>query len=246
MATAEPDTVNKAVVVLGPDGPEVVWWSTRMTYGGSHESYALLTKDGAVLVDPEVVPADVLAQIESVSGRPPVATVLTGAWHERAAYRLRERFGTPVWAPRAGVGELQGAPDFLYGSDSGGAHADRLPLGLQPFRVDDSPGGDTILEWEAPAGVRVLFTGDSIHPLLGRSARSIPAWCRPSGLQVRMHGQRAPEEVRAHYRELLERDFTVICGGHGVPLRDDPKSLLARLLERGRFLQRPQNAYLVP
>ena len=222
-----------------------------MAHGGTHESYALLTKAAGVLVDPEDLPDDVLAAVESASGRPPAATVLTGAWHERAAYRVRERFGTPVWAPRAGAAGLEGAPDVLYTpdghSDSGGTRAaDRLPLGMRAIGMDDLLGGDTILEWEAPGGVRVLFSGDSIHPLLGRSARSLPTWCRPSGLQVRMRGQRSPEEVRERYRLLLDSDFACICGGHGAPLRDDPKGLLTRLLEQGRFLQRPENAYLVP
>ena len=73
-----------------------------------------------------------------------------------------------------------------------------------------------------------------------------PAWCRPSGLQVRLRGRRTPDEVRERYRFLLARNFDLICGGHGAPLRDEPKALLALLLERGRFLQRPLNAYLVP
>ena len=131
-----------------------------MAYGGSHESYALLTKDATVLVDPEDPPATVLAGIETVSGRPPAATALTGAWHERAAYPVRARFGTPVWAPQAGAAELEGAPDYLYGSASGRGDSETasdLPLGLRPFSVDDSFGGDTILEWEAPGGTRALF-----------------------------------------------------------------------------------------
>src|SRR5687768_11648533 len=124
-----------AVVVGTQRAPAVMWWSTRMKYGGTHESYALLTKDTAILVDPEDLPAAVLAEIESISGRLPAATVLTGAWHERAAYRVREQFGTPVWAPRGGEAELEGAPDVLYGPNrpdrSGGGTGGNLPLGLK-------------------------------------------------------------------------------------------------------------------
>ena len=95
-------------VELGtPTEPVLVRWSAPRPQGRPSriQGYALLGSDGPVLVDPPGLDEAALARLRAVLGSPPRATVLTSDWHERAAYRLRDRWGTPVWAPAAGLPE---------------------------------------------------------------------------------------------------------------------------------------------
>ncbi|HEX2034145.1 MAG TPA: MBL fold metallo-hydrolase [Chloroflexota bacterium] len=222
-------------VELGTDShPQLVRWSASGRYGDNpdvqHHSYAVVADDGVVLIDP-TVPAlasqERLEALLALGGRPPLATVLTSSWHERSAYTLRARFGTPVWLPRGGVQEMEGTPDCLYGEETA------LPGGLRAITIDDATAGDTALIWQHATGGRVLFTGDAI---LGGS-RKPGHWRAAPGMYAWMHGQIAAADFMARFRRLLEESFQVVCSAHGwpVPLRDDPRATLARLLERGRF-----------
>ena len=124
MAVAEgtPEERRTSVgVELGTEGaPVLVRWSNWAPRFGSQEdvAYALRTAAGPVLVDPEAPAAGEAGRVRRLVGRPPVATLLTSDRHERDAYAIRERWGTPVWAPAAGLpargGELAGRPDHAF------------------------------------------------------------------------------------------------------------------------------------
>jgi glyoxylase-like metal-dependent hydrolase (beta-lactamase superfamily II) len=197
--------------------------------GGRH-GYLLFSKEGTVLIDPTEPSPDMRERFDALAaagGAGPMATVLTSSWHERHAYRMRERFGAPVWLPRAGVAEKEGEPDHLYDDRSA------LPGGLRAVTIDDRFAGDTVLCWTAGSGERVLFGGDV---LIGGSGAP-GHWRREAGMHLYMFGARDEERFLKSFRPLLDEPVDLVCSGHGqpTPFRDDPAGTLRRLINEGMF-----------
>ncbi len=214
--------------------PALVRWTSRYpadqhAFAGRH-CYALQTPDGLVLVDPDrVTPAAAAAfgaLLDRMShGRPPVAIVLTNSWHERAAYRFRDRLGVPVWLPAWGTEEMEGQPDHLFRA------TDALPGGLTAIEIDTTFAGDIVLLAEAPTGERVLFGGDAI---LGGSGRP-GHWRERAGLHLWLYGSPTVDVLRERFAPLRSLAVDLIYSAHGapVPFRDHPIALLRCVLDEG-------------
>ena len=82
------------------------------------DAYAVADARGWVLIDPLPLEEEALLNLGPVQ-----AICITGAFHQRAAWTLRERLGVPVHAPLGGQGLVQSA-DRSY--DDG----ERLPGSL--------------------------------------------------------------------------------------------------------------------
>lgn len=216
------------------DEPALIRWSAPSPGGTSrHEGYALVTADGPVLLDPPDPGAAASERLVSLLGARPVATVLTNDWHERGCYVLRERWGTPVWAPAAGLpargGELEGDPDYLY--EEGTA----LPGGLRARKIDGVFAGEHMLHWQARTGERVLFTGDVVN---GQTTeRGLPSrnWRDAPGLYLGVAHYYSqwladPGRLQASLRRLLDEDFQFICGAHARPYGERARDALGQLL----------------
>ena len=153
MSDDRPATSTVAVVLGTEEKPALVRWTTWWDSPGSWDSYALITADGPVLIDPETLTVDGEERLLALLGTTPKATVLTNDMHERGAYEYREKWGAPVHAPAYGT-LYDGAPDQLY------RNGDTLPGGLRAYKLEGGAfPGDTVLRWEAPDGTRVLVHG---------------------------------------------------------------------------------------
>jgi glyoxylase-like metal-dependent hydrolase (beta-lactamase superfamily II) len=110
-----------------------------------------------------------------------------------------------------------------------------LPGGLQARKIAGRFAGDTVLEWVAPSGERVLFTGDTLNGHfnpenpLSHPRRGAPGLYLGAG-PFYLQGL-ATEPLKASLRPLLATRIDLICGAHGEPWRDDPGGTLARLLD---------------
>ena len=225
-------------VELGtPSAPALVRWTSRYStdqhaFAGRH-CYALQTPDGVVLIDPDRVTPAAAAEFGALldrmshgsHGRPPVAIVLTNSWHERAAYRFRDRLGVPVWLPAWGTAEMEGRPDHLFRA------TDALPGGLTAIEIDTTFAGDTVLLAAAPTGERVLFGGDAI---LGGSGRP-GHWRERAGLHLWLYGSPTVEVLRERFAPLRSLAVDLIYSAHGapVPFRDHPIARLRCVLDEG-------------
>jgi hypothetical protein len=230
------DTCDLYVELGTPDAPALVRWSAPRPPAGRmrNEGYALLGSGGPVLVDPPDAGEAALARLLAVLGGPPRATVLTDAWHERACYRLRDRWGTPVWAPAAGLpergGDLEGRPDHTYEEGT------PLPAGLRALRLEGGfVPGEHLLLWRAPTGGGVLFTGDAISGQAPEREPRLDDWRRAPGLYVgvgptMLSWLADPPRLQAGLRRALTEDFALLCGAHARPYREHPKAALAQLL----------------
>ena len=230
MTDDRPATSTVAVLLGTEQQPQMIRWTTWWDSPGSWDSYALVTADGPVLIDPETLTAEGEERLLALLGTTPKVTVLTNDMHERGAYIYREKWGAPVHAPAYGS-LYDGAPDHLY------QDGDTLPGGLIAYKLEGGAfPGDTVLMWSSPEGKRVLFTGDAMN---GGFNRLNPAGPHPRRGEPGLYLGAGPfylEKCRAaplkeSFRGLLGGRIDVIAGAHGDPVSGDPDDLLRRLLE---------------
>jgi hypothetical protein len=197
---SEPRTIASAVEPVVPG----VWrWGIhddRIDFRS--DAYAVAGPDGAVLVDPLPLAEDALAAIGPVA-----AICLTGAHHQRSAWRYRRLLGAPVHAPEAGRATEE-EPDRRYGPGA------RLPGGLVAVHAPGPTAANYALLLERPGGEGVLFIGD----LLLR-----PADDGPLGFVPDEHVD-DPALTRATVRSLLDLPVTVLCSAHGAPAVGDARA----------------------
>ncbi len=95
MSATGAERVTTTHVELGTAArPVLVRWCTwRVGGGATFDSYALLTQEGPVLVEPGLPAPAADTALWDLLGALPVATLVTNDWHERGCYTLRERWG---------------------------------------------------------------------------------------------------------------------------------------------------------
>jgi hypothetical protein len=186
-----------------------VWhWRIRNHRIGDSVSSSQLVAAGAdvVLVDPVQLAPAALAELPR-----PTAVALTAKCHQRSAWRYRDEFGAPVWAPEGTV-PMDAEPDRRYRA------GDVLPGGL---RAVHTPGPEEVhYSFLLEAGAGVLFCSDLLGNEPGRGLDFIP-------LQYHDH----PDQTKRSVRGLLDLPFAVLCLDHGPPVADDPKAAIRALLE---------------
>ena len=236
--TKERAVESRVEVVLGTESePVLIRFATGERPGtyGSNDSYALRSEAGWILIDPQRPTAEALDQLRGLIRERPVATVLTSDGHERSSFEAREAWGTPVWGPALGEAQrdpaYEGTPDHLY------KEGDELPGGLRAIKLAGAWRGDHALLWRAPAGERVLLSGDI---LVGQVERDLAAPDHFRGEPGLYFGARPgyverhadPAALKASLERLLSQaEFDLICGAHGKPFRDQPRVAVMRLIE---------------
>lgn len=206
LGMAEPREIAEAAEEV-VDG---VWhWRIRnANIGGDiSSSHAVAANGGSVFIDPVRLADDAVAGLP-----PPAAIVLTATCHQRAAWRYRRDLAAEVWLPedaRAGDEE----PDRRY------RDGDRLLGDLLAIRTPGPERPHYSLLRDGDPGV--LFCSDLVMNDGGGDLSFVPPQYHED-----------PAETRRSVERLLALPFTVLCLDHGVPLADDPKAALRRLLER--------------
>jgi glyoxylase-like metal-dependent hydrolase (beta-lactamase superfamily II) len=230
MSDDRPATSTVAVLLGTAERPSLIRWTTWWDSPGSWDSYALVTADGPMLVDPEALTAEGEARLLELLGTTPRVTLLTNDMHERGAYVYREKWGAPVYAPAYGT-LYDGTPDHRY------QQGDALPGGLIAHRLEGGAfPGDTVLKWMSPEGKRVLFTGDALN---GGFNRLNPAGPHPRRGEPGLYLGAGPfylekcsaGPLKESMRGLLEERIDVIAGAHGDPVTGEPHDMLGSLLE---------------
>lgn len=156
------------------------------------DAYAIVVPEGTVLIDPLPLAGPALASLGDV-----IAICLTIQSHQRSAWRYRDRFGAPVYAPRDSVGLARQA-DVVF--DDG----DRLPGGLWAMAAPGPAYAGFMLHADTRAAV---FTSDVLVRPSGGPLEFVPDGYMDD-----------PAAARASARKLLDLDFTVLCPGHGAPV----------------------------
>lgn len=204
---SEPKVVAAKVVQLVPG---VLHWSVhddRIDFRS--DAYAVVTEEGTVLIDPLPLARGALPALGRVT-----AICLTGAFHQRSAWRYRKRYGAKVFAPKRAKG-LEEAPDRAYGPDA------KLPGGLKAVHAPGPTGAHYALFLERQKGTGVLFCADT----LARKGRA--------GFRfVESKYQDDPALTRKSARKLLRLRFRSLCPSHGMPAVRGGVEALRRAIER--------------
>jgi glyoxylase-like metal-dependent hydrolase (beta-lactamase superfamily II) len=197
---SEPHAVAESAEEIAP-GVSVWHLSDDRIGGFTSAAHAVRGDGGTVLIDPLPLAEPALAELGQVS-----AIVLTTSSHQRSAWRLRREFGVRVWAPAASR-EVDEEPDERY------SEGDDLPGGLEPIFTPGAGTTQHSLLLARDGGV--LFTPDLFVRPAGGDLRLIPA-----------EYAHDIEQARRTAEGLLDREFSVLCTGHGLPVTDDPKSAI--------------------
>ena len=193
---SEPRTIAQAIEEVVPG----VWrWGIhdeRIDFRS--DAYAVAAPDGAVLVDPLPLADDALASLGPVA-----AICLTGAHHQRSAWRYRRALGARVHVPE-GSRAMDEEPDARYGPGA------RLPGGLEAVHAPGPIAANYAL-FLPRAGV--LFIAD----LLLRVGDGPLAFAPDRHLED-------PALTRATVRSLLDLPVTTLCPAHGAPVVGDARA----------------------
>jgi len=188
--------------------PWLLHWSIEDERIGGFRSdaYAVETPAGLLLIDALPLEPELENELEGVAG-----LFLTHGNHQRSAWRLRARFGAPVYAPAAAEG-LDEEPAVRVDEST------ELPGGLRAVTADGFTDA-SYLVFEHADGTRALFCGDLL--------------CQDPGGPLRFPVQpdyfdRAGGEADA--RRLLELSFDALCPAHAEPMVGGCRAALAGAL----------------
>jgi len=189
--------------------PGVWYWGILVERIGISpgSAYAVADEGGMVLIDPEPLAPEAMAQLGKVA-----SICLTTSNHQRSSWRLRRELGVRVWAP-ALVREIDEEPDVRY------EEGDELPAGLEAIFT---PGAGTTQHSFLHPASGVLFTPDLFMPRRDGSLGMLPA--------EYMHD---PGQARRSAEKLLSLDFSILCLGHGPPVTDDPHAAIRAAIAAG-------------
>ena len=198
----------KAVATHAEEVAPRVWhWRIRDDRIGNAPSaaHAVGAEEGTVLVDPLPLAPEAFTQFGNIS-----AICLTTTSHQRSAWRLRQELGVPVWIPSLAQA-IDEQPDMRY------SEGDSIPGGLEAIFTPGAGTRQHSFLLERDGGV--VFTPDLFVHEEGAELRFVSAQY--------MHD---PEEARRSAGRLLERDFAVLCTGHGAPVTVDPHEAIRAAL----------------
>ena len=194
-------------------------WKPEYEEGGQGwgeivSSYALVTDDALVLIDPQV-PKDEAdaarfweALDRDVEAHGPPSILLTVYWHARSAEEIAARYaGSRIWSPAdTPEGHLRHTHTYTAG--------DELPAGVRASDV--SRLGEMVLY--LPSHKAVAF-GDVVL----EGVRLLPdGWLR---------NEMTRQDVADALRPLLDEAIELLLLTHGAPVTDNARGKLERALE---------------
>lgn len=201
---SEPKTVARSVDEVAPGVYH--WQIDDERIHHISDAAAVVDRGRAVLIDPVPLDAAALGRLGTVE-----AIVIASPSHQRSAWSLRKTTGAKVHAPQGATG-LDERPDVEF------RDGDRLPGGLEAVHAPGPGPAHHVLYLAKGPGI--LFLTDIVMNEPGK------------GL-VFLSDKYMNDAARARrsVRRLLERSASVLCFGHGAPLRDHARRGLADLLE---------------
>jgi hypothetical protein len=185
------------------------WHVEDERIGTRSDAYAVVDRDGAVvLIDPLPIDEKLLRPLGTLT-----AIVLTAGNHQRSAWRFRERFRVPIWAPENAHG-LEQQPDNFYTS------GDSLPGGLSAFHTP-GPAEAMYTLWMQQHPRGIIFLSDLLTHLDQGRPKFVPGEYQDDPIRTRVSVQRVLDHL----------PVDTVCFAHGEPIVGAGKSALRLALE---------------
>ncbi|MEM1157952.1 MAG: hypothetical protein AAF649_10005 [Verrucomicrobiota bacterium] len=161
-----------------------------------------------VLIDP-ILPDSLEIWNQIMRLGTPSLILLTNGNHERHARKVAQEYSLPLGAGIEAVSELSQKPEIILDGQV-------KMQGLRPVLCPGAGPGETALYSEA---TKTLILGDSIINLPETGLQILPdKYCSN------------PVQLRQSLASLLNLNFDQLIMAHGIPLTDDPKGKLRKLL----------------
>jgi glyoxylase-like metal-dependent hydrolase (beta-lactamase superfamily II) len=182
------------------------WSSYHPAWKVTFDSFALVSPDAIILVDPIQPDVAVLDRIHSLG---PVGHIfLTNAHHDRAAGWFRTQWGIAIHAHQEAQPACETSVDFPFDD-----HA-VLPGGVTAIPLHGSAPGSVALFSESDGGI--LLVGDAILHDPAKGLELLPdKYCLD------------PARARQSLLQLLHLNFAIMGFAHGTPLGTDAKNQIA-------------------
>ena len=168
------------------------WFVLDDRINAQSDAHAVVEAGGTILIDPLPLAEKALRRLE-----PTAASCLTTTCHQCSAWRCRQQFGVPVYAP-AGVRPMEAEADVWYCAGA------RLPGGLAAIHT---PGPEEMrYGFFLAREPGVFFCPDLLMHGKGKLAF------------VPLEFHTDPAATQASVRRLLGLRFSVLCFNHGAPI----------------------------
>lgn len=205
---SEPSTRAQEITEVVPG--ILHWFLQDDRINSETHSYAIVSEEGTVLIDPLPLEEEALTSLENVT-----AICLTGRFHQRSAWRYQEYFGVPVYAPSGAQG-LEGTQDHWY------SDGDVLPGQIKAVHAIGPTDVHYVFLYDHDQGT-VLFCADL---LMRRSANDYFRFV-PRGFQD------YPDQTRESVQMLIDNyDIEIICPNHGAPVIQNGQAMLQEALDK--------------
>jgi hypothetical protein len=185
------------------------WHVEDERVGVRSDAYAVVDRDGAVvLIDPLPIDEKLLRPLGTLT-----AIVLTAGNHQRSAWRFRELFKVPVWAPEDAHG-LEQEPDNFY------TNGDSLPGGLSALHTP-GPAESMYTLWMQQHPRGIVFISDLLTHRGDGRPEFVPGEYQDDPMRTRVSVQRVLEHL----------PVDTLCFAHGEPIVGTGRTALQLALE---------------
>jgi len=188
--------------------PGILHWSVhdeRIDFRS--DAYAIDIEGGTVVIDPLPLEPPFFMRLGRVT-----AILLTGGFHQRAAWEFRRRLGAPVRAPKGAQGLVE-EPDSWFEDGA------RLGEGLTALHRPGPTLPHYVFHFESDDALAALFCADLLMRDNDGPFRFVPD-----------EHQDDPKETRRSVRRLTELQFELLCPAHGAPALHDGVELMRKAL----------------
>ncbi|MEM6884088.1 MAG: hypothetical protein AAF571_03595 [Verrucomicrobiota bacterium] len=170
--------------------------------------HAVAHQGNLVLIDP-ILPGSLEIWNKIMKLGTPNLILLTNGNHERHALKIADEYGLPLGAGIEAVSELSKKPQIILDGQV-------KMQGLRPMPCPGAGPGETALYSES---TKTLILGDSVINLPETGLQLLPdKYCKD------------PAQLKKSLATLLNLNFEQLLMAHGIPLTDDPKRELRKLL----------------
>jgi glyoxylase-like metal-dependent hydrolase (beta-lactamase superfamily II) len=186
------------------------WSSFHPQWKVDFDSFALVTADGIVFVDPLKPGAAVIKKLDALGEA--VAILLTNAHHDREADWFRKRYQVQVYAHEKASSDCETKIDILV------MDGEKLPGGIQAIHMPGSSAGETAYYYK-PGGI--VFLGDTLLHQAGKGLSILSEqYCEDR------------RQARQSLSKLLDLNFKTLTFAHGDPLVGNAKAQLTTFFRK--------------
>lgn len=187
------------------------WSSFHTEWKVPFDSYAVISTDGVIFIDPMMPSPPVLKKLKTLGA--PLAVFLTNAHHDRDADWFRKTFDIQIYAHEKAQADCATKIDVLV------MDGEKLPGGLRAVHMPGSSSSETAYHTKQSGGL--LLIGDTLLNVRGNGLSLLAeSYCEDR------------RQARQSLKKLLPLSFKVVTFAHGEPIVEAAKGRIASFIKK--------------